>query len=86
MEISMANEQKDSGGQKNEGEGNKTAARHYNKDQQEFVKSGQVQEAAKKAEDALDGPEGAELSKAEEKGRAKSKGEDAADYMKKKSS
>lgn len=79
METIMAN-------QKNEGEGNKTAARHYNKDQQAFVKSGQVQQAAHEAEQALDGAEGNELREAEEKGRAKSKGENAADYAKKKSS
>lgn len=80
----MATTEKPTGGQKNEGEGNKTAARHYNKDQHDFVKSGKVQEAAQNAEHAVEGAEGDELRRAEEKGRAKSKGENASDYAKKK--
>jgi hypothetical protein len=70
---------------KNEGEGNKTAARHYNTDQQDFVKSGQVPEAAEAAKKAVKGAEGDELRRAEEEGRSKSKGENAGDYTKKKS-
>ena len=41
--------------QKNEGEGNKTAARNYNEDQQDFVKDGRVPEAAKAAKEAVKG-------------------------------
>jgi hypothetical protein len=72
--------------QKNEGEGNKTAARHYNKDQEDFVKSGKVPKAAQAAKEAMKGAEGEELRRAEEEGRSKSKGENAGDYAKKKSS
>jgi hypothetical protein len=72
--------------QKNEGEGNKTAARNYNEDQQDFVKDGRVPDAAKAAKEAVKGAEGEELRRAEEEGRAKSKGENAGDYAKKKSS
>lgn len=52
--------------QRNEGEGNKTAAREFNQAQQRFVKDGQWQDAANDAARALDGPEGAEQRRAEE--------------------
>ena len=55
--------------QQNEGEGNKTAAREFNQAQEKFVKDGQWKEAAKDAARAVDGPEGAELQRAEEKAR-----------------
>jgi hypothetical protein len=55
---------------KNEGEGSRSAARNYNKATEHYVKSGRVEEAAKKAEAALDGPEGDELRKAERAARA----------------
>lgn len=41
---------KSSAGQRNEGEGNRTAAREYNEEQQRFVKAGKVGEAARRAE------------------------------------
>ena len=50
----------------NEGEGNRTAARRYNKATEEYVKTGRSDEAAKRAAQALDGPEGEELRRAEE--------------------
>ena len=53
----------------NEGEGNKTADRAYRKGTEEFVRSGQVEEQARKAAEALDGDEGPELRHAEDKGR-----------------
>ena len=53
----------------NEGEGNITAAREYNKKTEEFVASGKVKEAAKKAEEALEGPEGDDLRAARRKAR-----------------
>jgi hypothetical protein len=53
----------------NEGEGNKTADREYRKGTEEFAKSGRVEEQARKAAEALDGAEGEELRKAEERGR-----------------
>jgi hypothetical protein len=42
--------QKDFTKQRNEGEGNRTAAREYNQAQQRFVKSGQVDQKAHEAE------------------------------------
>jgi hypothetical protein len=60
----------------NEGEGNKTAAREYNEAQHRFVKSGQVEEKARDAEQALDGAEGEELLKAEAIGKSRSAGDD----------
>ena len=54
----------------NEGEGNKSADRAYRKGTEEFVKSGQVEEQARKAAEALEGDEGPELRKAEAKGRS----------------
>ncbi len=47
-----------------QGEGNYDAARKYDAEQEAFAKSGKVDEAAKEAEAALDGVEGAELEKA----------------------
>lgn len=53
---------------KNEGEGNRTAARRYNKDTAEFVQSGKVEDSAEKARKAVDGKEGTELKRAEKAG------------------
>jgi hypothetical protein len=64
--------------QQNEGEGNHTAAREFNKAQTDFAKSGKVKPAAEDAAAAVDGPEGAGLRKAEELGRRHSHGEDPA--------
>jgi hypothetical protein len=47
-----------------QGEGNYDAARKFDEEERAFVKSGQVEKKAKEAEDALDGPEGAELERA----------------------
>jgi len=52
-------------GQKNEGEGNRTAARRYDSAVEKTVKSGTVPEKARAAARALDGPEGNELRRAE---------------------
>jgi len=70
MEVRMSREQK------NEGEGNRTAAREYNKATTEFTQSGKVQPAADKAKKALDSGEGEELRKAEDEGRARGEGMD----------
>jgi hypothetical protein len=51
--------------QRNEGEGNRTAARQYNEDQRRFVESGKVDEKAREAERALDGTERHDLEQAE---------------------
>jgi hypothetical protein len=64
--------------QANEGEGNRTAAKAYNKGVQDFEKTGQVEKKAREAADALDGPEAGELQKAEEVGKSHSHGEDPA--------
>ena len=66
------------GTQANEGEGNRTAAKAYNKGVQDFENTGQVEKKAREAADALDGPEAAELKKAEEIGKKHSHGEDPA--------
>jgi len=51
--------------QRNEGEGNKTAAREYNEAQRRFAESGKVEEKAREAERATSGPERVELERAE---------------------
>ena len=51
--------------QKNEGEGNRTAARRYDSAVEKTVKSGLVPAKARAAARALDGPEGSELRRAE---------------------
>jgi len=56
--------------QKNEGEGNRTAAREYNADQQKFVRSGQVEKKAREAEKAMETDERRELEKAEAIGKS----------------
>jgi hypothetical protein len=50
---------------RNQGEGNQTAARRYNKAQRQFVRSGKVDEQARAAETAIDSAERTELEKAE---------------------
>ncbi len=62
--------------QKNEGEGNHTAAKQYNDAQKRFAASGKVEPAAKDAARAVDGPEGPDLRKAEEIGKRHAHGED----------
>ena len=57
-------------GQKNEGEGNRTADRKYREHVREHVESGAPEAAAKDAERALEGAEGEELRDAEEQGKA----------------
>ena len=61
------------GRQRNEGEGNRTAARQYNKDQQEFIGSGKVPEAAERAKKAVEGDEAEKLRRAERSGRSKAR-------------
>ena len=64
--------------QKNEGEGNRTAARQYDREQQQFAQSGKVDEAARDAARAVQGPEGEKLREAERIGKSHAKGEDPA--------
>ena len=58
-----------SNGQKNEGEGNRTADREYREKAKSFVKSGKVDKAAENARAAREGREKDALNRAEEKGR-----------------
>lgn len=62
----------------NEGEGSRTAARHYAEGVARTVESGQVDALADKAKAALDSPDGKELTRAEEAGKAKGRNEDTA--------
>jgi len=52
-----------------EGEGSYSGTADYNKRTEKFIKSGKVDKAAKDAEKAIASPEGAELARAEEKGK-----------------
>lgn len=58
---------------KNEGEGNKTAARHYNKAATEFARTGPVEEKAQEAREAVKGKDGEALRDAEREGLAKAR-------------
>ncbi|MCW5770269.1 MAG: hypothetical protein KIT16_01435 [Rhodospirillaceae bacterium] len=69
--------------QRNEGEGNKTAAREYNKGAAEHARHpDEVKKAAAAAKRALDGPEGAALREAEIEGKSAARGEDRKLYEK----
>ena len=54
---------------RNEGEGNRTAARAYNEAQHRFAETGKVEEKARDAARAMNSPERAELESAEAIGR-----------------
>jgi hypothetical protein len=58
--------------QPNEGEGNRTAARAYNRQAERFAKSGKVEKKAREAQQAVDGAEGKELAQAEAAGKSHS--------------
>ncbi|MCO5101992.1 MAG: hypothetical protein M9885_14055 [Burkholderiaceae bacterium] len=60
-----------------QGEGDYEAARHYRKDVEQFVESGKVDEAMRKAAPRND-DEARQMEKAEKAGKARSKGEDPA--------
>lgn len=53
-----------------QGEGNYDATHNYDEGVKKSVEKGNAEELAKKAEKALEGPEGDELRKAEEIGKA----------------
>jgi hypothetical protein len=60
--------------QKNEGEGNKTAARHYNEKTEAFASDkDRVAKAAEEAKQARSGPEKEALDQAEKTGLGKAK-------------
>lgn len=54
---------------KNQGEGNRAADKDYRESTRDFVKSGQVPDAAEKARDAIEGAEKADLKEAEKTGK-----------------
>ncbi len=54
---------------RNEGEGNRTAAKEYNTAQQAFIRAGKVPPAAERAKQAINSAEKIELEKAEAIGR-----------------
>ena len=56
-------------GSRNEGEGSRTAAKQYNDATEKFVKSGQVEPAARAAKKSLEGDEAEALVRAEEEGK-----------------
>ena len=47
-----------------QGEGNYDAARKFDADERAFVEKGGIEQKAKEAEEALDGPEGEDLERA----------------------
>lgn len=63
-------------GNRNEGEGSRTAARHYNEKSKEFARSGKVEEKAREAAKAVEGGEKKELERAEREGKAHAKEHD----------
>jgi hypothetical protein len=65
--------QKAAGQPVNEGEGSRSAARDYNQRTDAFIRSGKVEESARKAEKAIEGDERKELSDAEKIGRSHAK-------------
>ncbi|MBW8829463.1 MAG: hypothetical protein JF606_08540 [Burkholderiales bacterium] len=65
-----------------QGEGDYEAGRHFDKSEQDFVKSGKAQERAGKAR-PTDAAEAAELNRAEQEGMSHSKGEAPGDLKKK---
>jgi hypothetical protein len=78
-EVAMSDDKKpiqNQSDQPNEGEGNRTAARHYNQAQHQFAKSGKVEPKAREARAAIDGPEGKVLKQAEKVGRSHGHGKD----------
>mgnify|MGYP000861635527 FL=1 len=54
---------------KNEGEGSRTAAHHYEAGVKKTIASGKVDKLADEAKQALDGPEGESLRRAEQAGK-----------------
>jgi hypothetical protein len=75
----MTEDRKKTGGAwPNEGEGSRSGARAYDQASEKFAKSGKVDEKAREARQAIDGPEGKELERAEAEGKRHAKGEDPA--------
>lgn len=62
--------------QPNEGEGNRTAAREYNKDTKAFVDKGEVDKAAREAREAMEGGERGDLDEARKEAKARAREHD----------
>jgi len=75
-EVSSTQAETSGSTQANEGEGNRTAARAYNRKAKQFAENGPVEQQARKAKADLDGPEGKALREAELIGKSHSHGED----------
>jgi hypothetical protein len=74
--MSVQSKGTSSGGKsENQGEGNRDATRRYDEKLEKFVaeRKSEIPDLAEDAERALDGPEGDDLRKAEEIGKAKAK-------------
>lgn len=63
---------------RNEGEGNRTAARAYNDATERFAKSGRVEQGGQRARHAIEGDERGDLERAEEIGKSRMREEDPA--------
>lgn len=74
--MGKSQKQPDEHRQENEGEGNRTAARAYNKDTKEFVDAGRVGKAAEDARTAMEGGERKELDEARKEARSHAKEHD----------
>jgi hypothetical protein len=66
----------------NEGEGSRSAAAAYDRNQTDFAQRGDVTGQANAAKKAMDGPEREEMQKAERTGKSHSHGEDPSLYRK----
>ena len=66
------------GDQGSEGEGNKTAALAFDRNQTDFAKSTDTARLGETAKEALEGSESATLKTAEEEARSRSRGENSA--------
>ncbi len=67
---------------KNEGEGNKSAAKAFDRNQSDFARHGDVAGQANAAKSALEGTEREELEGAEKTGKSHSHGEDPSLFRK----
>jgi hypothetical protein len=66
-----------------EGEGSYSGTRQYDAGVEKTVKSGKVERKAKEAKQAVEGPEGEALKRAEQEGKRHAHGEDPALHSKK---
>ncbi len=58
---------------KNQGEGNRDAAKEYNKDTREFIDEENVEAKAEEARKAVENDDQGDLRKAEEKGKSEAR-------------